>query len=109
MIVNFAKQGVSMLRIAICDDEEKILFKLEETTDTFFKTYCVDCKIQTYQSSGNLWYDLQDGIYYDKFLLDIEMPQVSGMDLAEKIRDTSPVIKIIFITLFQMKPVSLIM
>lgn len=64
MIVNFAKQGVSMLRIAICDDEEKILFKQEETTGTFFKTYCVDCKIQTYQSSGNLWYDLQDGISF---------------------------------------------
>lgn len=98
MIVNFVKRGDTMLRIAICDDEEKILFKLEETTGTFFKTHCVDCKIQTYQSSGNLWYDLQDGIYYDMFLLDIEMPQVSGMDLAEKIRDASPAAKIIFIT-----------
>lgn len=53
-----------MLRIAICDEAEKILFKLEETTGTFFKTYCVDCKIQTYQSSGNLWYNLQDGISF---------------------------------------------
>lgn len=98
MIVIFAKRGDAMLRIAICDDEEKILFKLEETTGIFFKTHCVDCKIQTYQSSGNLWYDLKDGIYYDMFLLDIEMPQVSGMDLAEKIRDASPAAKIIFIT-----------
>lgn len=87
-----------MLQIAICDDEEKILFKLEETTGIFFKTHCVDCKIQTYPSSENLRYDLQDGIYYDLFLLDIEMPQVSGMDLAEKIRDAFPAAKIIFIT-----------
>ena len=98
MIVNLAKRGDAMLRIAICDDEEKILFKLEETTGIFFKTHCMDRKIQTYQSSENLWYDLQDGITYDMFLLDIEMPQVSGMDLAEKIRDAFPAAKIIFIT-----------
>lgn len=98
MIINFVKWGNAMLRIAICDDEKKILLELEETTDIFFKGYCVDCKIQTYQSSENLWYDLQDGIYYDLFLLDIEMPQVSGMDLAGRIRDASPAAKIIFIT-----------
>lgn len=79
MIINFVKWGNAMQRIAICDDEKKILLELEETTDIFFKGYCVDCKIQTYQSSENLWYDLQDGIYYDLFLLDIEMPQAKSL------------------------------
>lgn len=87
-----------MLRIAICDDEEKMLFELEEAAGIFFRTHCVDCKIQTYQSGENLQYDLQDDIYYDLFLLDIEMPQVSGMNLAEKIRDAMPAAKTIFIT-----------
>lgn len=90
--------GDTILRIAICDDEEKMLIKLEETTGIFFRTHCVDCKIQVYQSGENLQYDLQDGIYYDLLLLDIEMPQVSGMDLAEKIRSVMPAAKIIFIT-----------
>lgn len=94
----FLKWGDAMLRTAICDDEENILLELEGATDRFFHTHCVDCRIQLYQSSENLWYDLQDGIYYDLLLLDIEMPQVSGMELAERIRDAFPAAKIIFIT-----------
>lgn len=64
----------------------------------FFSAHCVNCKIQTYLSSENLLYDLQDGINYDLLLLDIEMPGIDGMDLAKVIHDTMPAAKIIFIT-----------
>lgn len=87
-----------MLRVAICDDETVILSKIDELARVFFRTHCVDCKIQAYQSSENLLYDLQDGINYDLLLLDIEMPGIDGMDLAKVIRDTMPAAKIIFIT-----------
>ncbi|MDO5345762.1 MAG: response regulator [Lachnospiraceae bacterium] len=43
-------------------------------------------------------YDLQDGIYYDLLLLDIEMPGVDGMELAEHIHDDMAAARIIFIT-----------
>ena len=87
-----------MLHIAICDDEEMIGSKVDELVRVFFRTHCVDCKIQTYQFSENLLYDLQDGINYDLLLLDIGMPGIDGMDLAKVIRDTMPAAKIIFIT-----------
>lgn len=87
-----------MLRVAICDDETVILSKIDELARVFFRTHCVDCKIQAYQSSENLLYDLQDGINYDLLLLDIEMPGIDGMDLAKVILDTMPAAKIIFIT-----------
>lgn len=87
-----------MLHIAICDDDTVILSKVDELVGVFFRTHCVDCKIQTYQSSENLLYDLQDGINYDLLLLDIEMPGIDGMDLAKVIRDIMPAAKIIFIT-----------
>ncbi len=87
-----------MLHIAICDDNEMTVFQVENVTDRFFKAHCVDCKIQTYQASENLLYDLQDGINYDLLLLDIEMPGIDGMDLAKVIHDTMPAAKIIFIT-----------
>ncbi|MGF0094052.1 LytR/AlgR family response regulator transcription factor [Lachnospiraceae bacterium SGI.066] len=87
-----------MLHIAICDDDTEILSKVDELARVFFRTHCVDCKIQAYQSSENLLYDLQDGINYDLLLLDIEMPGIDGMDLAKVIRDTMPAAKIIFIT-----------
>ena len=43
-------------------------------------------------------YDLQDGIVYDLFLLDIEMPEIHGMELAKEICERMPSAKIIFIT-----------
>lgn len=86
-----------MLRVAICDDE-KILMEIEEIAGRFFRLNCIDSKITTYQSSENLQYDLQDGIVYDLFLLDIEMPGIHGMELAKEIRERIPSAKIIFIT-----------
>lgn len=61
-----------MLRISICDDEQDMLSKVQEVTELFFRTHCVDYSINTYQHSDNLQYDLQDGISYDLFLLDID-------------------------------------
>lgn len=87
-----------MLQIAICDDNETTVNKVEETADRFFRMHCVDYKIITYQSSENLLYDLQDGLHFDLFLLDIEMPGVNGMELAQSIRTDMPEGKIIFIT-----------
>lgn len=86
-----------MLRVAICDDE-KILMEIKEIAGRFSRLNCIDSKITTYQSSENLQYDLQDGIVYDLFLLDIEMPGIHGMELAKEIRERIPYAKIIFIT-----------
>lgn len=87
-----------MIHVAICDDEQQILRMVEEETERFFRTSCVECEIQSYLNSDNLRYDLQDDIKYDLFLLDIEMPGVNGMDLAKEIQELLPSAKMIFIT-----------
>lgn len=87
-----------MLRIAVCDDEIENASTVENLTRLFFRTHCVDINIKTYQLGKNLFYDLQDGIYYDLLLLDIEMPEISGMDLAKQIKENYPSSRIIFIT-----------
>ena len=74
-----------MLQIAICDDEVTNILKVKELAELFFRTHCVEIRIEIYKSSDNLLYDMQDGQYFDLFLLDIEMPEVSGMDLAKTI------------------------
>ena len=87
-----------MLQIAICDDDALILSKVEELVGVFFRTHCIEMKMQSYQLSENLTYDLQDGLYYDLFLLDIEMPGIVGRELAKSIHNNMPAAKVIFIT-----------
>ena len=87
-----------MLNIAICDDDALILSKVEELVGVFFRTHCIEMKMQSYQLSENLTYDLQDGLYYDLFLLDIEMPGIDGRELAKSIHNNMPAAKVIFIT-----------
>lgn len=87
-----------VVRIAICDDEYEIIPQIKKAAGHFFKTNCIDYYIQSYTSSDNLQYDLQDGLYYDLFFLDIEMPEIDGMALAKEIFVTIPAAKVIFIT-----------
>lgn len=95
---NLKIEVITMLHIAICDDDTKIASQIEDYADRFFRTHCVDTKTQVYQSGENLLYDLRDGIYYDLLLLDIEMPGVDGMELAKSIHEDMPSARIIFIT-----------
>lgn len=87
-----------MLQIAVCDDEVFNVSKIGELTKVFFRTHCIEIKVSTYESSENLLYDLKDGIYFDLLLLDIEMPEVTGMDLAKIIKENMSSARIIFIT-----------
>ena len=50
-----------MLHIAICDDEQTTVAQVEKAVQYFFKTHCIETKVQTYQSGENLQYDLMDG------------------------------------------------
>ena len=50
-----------MLQIAICDDEVTNILKVKELAELFFRTHCVEIRIEIYKSSDNLLYDMQDG------------------------------------------------
>lgn len=88
-----------MLKIAVCDDEASAVALSEKYTRQFLKTCGAAAEITTYTSSRNLLYDIsEDGFHYDLILLDIEMPDTDGMELAAEIKPFLPDVKIIFIT-----------
>lgn len=88
-----------MVRVAICDDEKKFVMLHEEIIQNVLKSWGSGFEITTYTHSDNLLYDItEDGFFYDLLLLDIEMPEVTGMEIAGKIKPYLPNIKIIFIT-----------
>ena len=88
-----------MLRIAVCDDDKAAVQAHTEITESCLKQCESAGKIDTYTSSEALLYDItKDGFYFDLILLDIEMPESTGMEIAEKIKPYLPNVKIIFIT-----------
>lgn len=86
-----------MLRIALCDDEPLFLQKLHRFLVSRFKSENEAILIDEYSSSAVLASCLTEKTY-DIFFLDIEMPDLDGMALAEKIRKQFPWAILIFLT-----------
>lgn len=54
--------------------------------------------LSTYTNGKDLFYDIQDGKRFDLLLLDIEMPGLSGMELAKRVHELLPDALMIFVT-----------
>ena len=87
-----------MIHIAICDDETSDLKKISHFTKVYFEKHSFPVRIREYEKTDDLRYDIQDGIYFDILLSDIQMPDMNGMELTSYIRQYLPEIKILFIT-----------
>ncbi len=79
------------MRIAICDDESKICEMLNSKVKKIFP----DAEVISYTSGKEL---LNDNAFPDILLLDIKMPDISGMDVASELRSRNFRNIIIFIT-----------
>ena len=88
-----------MIRIAICDDEEKAVSLDEEIVKSSLQSSGIGYEIAVYTCGTNLLADItDDGFFFDLILLDIEMPDINGMKIPEKIKSFLPNVKIIFVT-----------
>lgn len=88
-----------MLRIAICDDDENMVQNNTVITEEVLRQCRSAGEISAYTRTSNLLCDImEDGFFFDLILLDIEMPDRSGMEIAGLIKPYLPDVKIIFIT-----------
>lgn len=74
------------IRAAIVDDDNGSREAIYQIVDTFFQGQNIDYRICLYESPMELLMDLDQGKYYEIYLLDVEMPVLTGIELARRIR-----------------------
>ena len=85
------------MKIAICDDNRQELSHILSLLDNYQAKQNLAFTICPFHNSRDLA-DTLSGTRYDLFLLDIIMPDITGMELARKIRSFDKSADIIFLT-----------
>ena len=83
------------MRIAICDDSTNDIAKIKQV---ICRMVDYSFEYDIYINPLDLLRNLQSGIQYDLYLLDIEMPEKSGISLARKIRKLDTKALLVFLT-----------
>lgn len=87
-----------MIRIAVCDDERRFVEQIHAILSSEAKELPCPIQVSAYTGSGDLLYDVEEGVHFDLLFLDIEMPETDGMSLAAAVRRRLPLSLIVFIT-----------
>lgn len=86
-----------MIHIALIDDEEKIRKIVSRYIVQTAKVYA-EVKIYEFQSAEALLKCLRKKQHFDILFVDIELPEMSGVNLGEIVREKHPEIYLIFLT-----------
>lgn len=89
-----------MFRCAVCDDEAGTLNQVETLIQSYNHSHSGEDNLQlkTYISPQCLWDDVEEGQIFDVFILDVEMDELDGIALAERIRQADSMAVIIFLS-----------
>ena len=87
-----------MVKVAICDDDLQFANMFSKMIEESFNNVNRECKIVCLVSGQSIWEADGD---FDLYFLDIEMPEVSGFEIAAKIRkETGRKSDIVFVTAY---------
>ena len=90
-----------MINIAICDDEQKYLIRMQELIQSIMqKQQIEEYELALFSSAKELKEKIAEGKEYQVIFLDINMPQMSGLELAQEIREYDKDVILLFMTAF---------
>ncbi len=88
-----------MLRIALCDDEEKQLSQAAAMLNTYFnRRPGLSGQVETFRSGSALLTQVEAAGGFDLYLLDILMPELSGIDTGRRLRTLGDGGEIVYLT-----------
>lgn len=92
-------KGELFMNIAICDDQLEIAEQFYKIVKNYCAKYDLNINsIQLFQDGKALLEDYNDGKRFHVIFLDIEMPSMSGMEVAKIIRQMDSEVLLIFVT-----------
>ena len=87
-----------MLKIALCDDDAAVLENIEACVLGYFSKTTQRAEVKTFTKNEHLAASIADGDRFDLYILDVEMPELNGFEVARKLRVYQPDAGIIFLT-----------
>ena len=84
-----------LVRILICDDEMEYVSLLKKHIAAYMSNHCIHYQIDATTSILPI---LQTSSRYDLAFLDIQMPDVNGIEVAKELKKRNPKIVIFFVT-----------
>lgn len=87
-----------MLRISLIDDDVEFLEIAKKMLHGYLVEKAIPCRIDLFINPELLYLEFAEKREYDICFLDIEMPGMDGVELAERIRELSDFTYIIFLT-----------
>lgn len=87
-----------MYRIAICDDEKIFLTIISEQVEKYCKAQGIRAIVKRYSDAVSLIEDIEAEKLFDVYILDIELGNYSGLQIAKLIESYSNISYVIFVT-----------
>lgn len=85
------------MRILICDDEVQYVNELNVHVQEYMKNHFIQCSIDISSSPKEV---LKKNKTYDLVFLDIQMPEINGLEIAHKLKERNSKVVIFFVTAF---------
>ena len=83
------------MKIAICDDEKAFVEEIKEHINFYSNEKNIDFEVYTFSSGIDL---LNSNIKFNIAILDVEMPDIDGLELGKKLREKNRHIVLMYIT-----------
>ena len=100
--MHFVREGEAIMRLAICDDEPRVLADYQGILATISEKLGVSATIDVFHSGKELMFALEGtGDPIDILFLDVNMPELTGVELARWMRERDVPCEIIFLTVSQ--------
>lgn len=87
-----------MLRVAIVEEQCKYLDIIKNSINKFCRKSRIVYHIDVFNKATLLLYEIEDGLKYDIYFIDVLMPEMNGLTLAKEIRKRGELDFIIFIS-----------